>query len=285
MIEIHLLEQLVAFTETGTLSAAAQKLHTSQPALTRSMKKLEEQLGVPLFIRGKNHLLLNETGKVAAEYAARVLKEEEYFEEKVISYDRSLHTINIGYCAPVPQRILTPLINSIFEGMTISADMTDDKNFLKKLETGTYQLALTHEKPADEHFYAKKCGHEDLYIALRPSDPLTFYPEVHLKDLDGKSILLLTRIGFWRYTAHAKTPNTRYLLQIDEDSFNELAENSDFPCFSSSYYLRRGRTQPGRINVRLADPECHTDYYLVCLQSEKKRFQKLFDSVHENTIR
>ena len=40
MTEIHLLEQLAAFDDCGTLSAAAEKLHTSQPALTRSMKKL-----------------------------------------------------------------------------------------------------------------------------------------------------------------------------------------------------------------------------------------------------
>ena len=42
MIDIHLLEQFHAFYECGTLSAAAEKLHTSQPALTRAMKKLEE---------------------------------------------------------------------------------------------------------------------------------------------------------------------------------------------------------------------------------------------------
>ena len=53
MIEIHLLEQLDAFAEYGTLSEAAEKLHTSQPALTRSMKKLESELGVTLFIRSK----------------------------------------------------------------------------------------------------------------------------------------------------------------------------------------------------------------------------------------
>ena len=44
MIDIHLLEQVHAFYEYGTLSSAAEKLHTSQPALTRAMKKLEEDL-------------------------------------------------------------------------------------------------------------------------------------------------------------------------------------------------------------------------------------------------
>lgn len=284
MIEIRLLEQLTAFARYGTLSKAAEELHTSQPALTRSMKKLEEELGVPLFVHGRNHLALNETGKVAAEYAERVLKEDQYFQERVLSFDRSLHTLNIGYCAPVPQTSLTPIINSVFEGMTISADMTDDKDFLKKLTRGIYQLAVVHTEPEGEAFFSKKCGHEDLYISLRPSDPLTFYPEIHLEDLDGKSILLLSQIGFWKNISKIKTPNARYLLQIEQESFQELARNSDYPCFNSSFYIKRSQMLSGRIDVALADDECHTDYFLVCLSSDKDRFQALFDKISDTTV-
>lgn len=284
MIEIHLLEQLTAFKKYGTLSAAADRLHISQPALTRSMKKLEDELGVPLFIRKKNHLELNETGLHAAEYAHRVLEADRDFETRIRAFDRSLHTLSIGFCAPVPQTVLTPMINSIFDGMTISADMTDDAGFLERLENGTYQLAVTHFKPESSLFHSKKCGHEDLFIALVPGNPLTFYPEIRLKDLDGLSILLLSRIGFWSKVHRDKTPNSNYLLQIEADSFAELAANSSYPCFSSSYYIRRGDTVPGRVNIAIADPECHTDFYLVALSSEKEKYQALFDRVTEKTV-
>ena len=53
MIEFYLLKQLLTFQQCGTLSATAEKLHISQPALSRSMQKLEEELGVPLFERKK----------------------------------------------------------------------------------------------------------------------------------------------------------------------------------------------------------------------------------------
>ncbi|MBQ7248500.1 MAG: LysR family transcriptional regulator, partial [Deltaproteobacteria bacterium] len=66
MIELQLLEQLVAFEQHGTLSAASAALHLSQPSLTRSMQKLESLLGVPLFEREKNRIRLNPTGEVAA---------------------------------------------------------------------------------------------------------------------------------------------------------------------------------------------------------------------------
>lgn len=284
MIEIHLLEVLDAFAKEGTLSKAAETLLTSQPALTRSMKKLEDELGVSLFNRTKNHMSLNETGKVAAEYAAHVLREDRLFEERVKAYDLSLRTLSIGYCAPVPQTIMTPIINNLFAGMTISADMKEDSAFIQKLYDHSYQLAVIHEAPHDDHLYVKKCGHEELYISVKPSDPLSFYPEVHLSDLDGKSILLLSNIGFWMNRVHEETPRAHYLVQIDSSSFVELLNHSDYPCFSSSYYLSRNEINEGRINIPIADKLSKTDYYLVCLKSQYKKFKKLFDAINEKTI-
>ena len=285
MIEIRLLEQLTAFAEHGTLSEAAERIHASQPTLTRSMKQLEDELGVTLFTRRKNHLYLNETGMKAAEYAKFVLEADRDFESKVRAYDRSLRTISIGYCAPVPQMVLAPIINNLFSGMTISSDMTEDSRFEENLKEGVYQLAVLHYKPEDETFYSKKCGSERLYLSLPPGNPLSFYPELQLKDLDGLSILLLSQIGFWSNVHRAKTPNTKYLLQVEEASFTELANNSEYPIFSSSYFVNRNEILPGRINVPIVDAECLTDYYLVCLNSEKDKYKKLFDQTKEDTIK
>ena len=76
MIEIHLLEQLAAFEEYKTLSKAAEKLLVSQPALSRSMHKLEDRMGVPLFDRQKNKISLNKNGELVAEYAKQILNKE-----------------------------------------------------------------------------------------------------------------------------------------------------------------------------------------------------------------
>lgn len=285
MIDIYMLEQLKTFAECGTLSAAADILNTSQPSLTRSMKRMEDELGVVLFTRSKNHLGLTQTGKMAAQYAAQLLSVTQDFEGRVRAYDRSLHTIYVGYCAPVPQSVLTPIINNTFAGMTISADMTDDSDFLNKLQNGTYQLAVTHFEPDKSVFYSKKIGHEQLYISLTPGNPLSFYPEIHLKDLNGLTILLLNRIGFWSAVHREKTPNTKYLLQVEDDSFREIASNSQYPVFSSSFFINRGETFPDRINIPIVDKECSTDFYLVCMLSEKPKYDELIKHVNENTIR
>lgn len=69
MIENYHLEQLLAIYEYGTLSAAAEHLNLTQPSLSRSMRKLENELGAQLFDRGKNRIVLNQLGLIAVEHA------------------------------------------------------------------------------------------------------------------------------------------------------------------------------------------------------------------------
>lgn len=71
MIEIYQLEQLIAFADNGTLFEAAEKMHISQPTLTRIMKKLEEEFGVPLFYCIRNKTELNKNEIIALIYARK----------------------------------------------------------------------------------------------------------------------------------------------------------------------------------------------------------------------
>lgn len=56
MLETNQLSQLITVADTKTLSKAAEILHISQPALTRSIQKLESELNVTLFDRQKTKL-------------------------------------------------------------------------------------------------------------------------------------------------------------------------------------------------------------------------------------
>lgn len=60
MIELYQLEQLITIAQSGTISKAAEKLLISQPGLTRSIQRLEEDLDLKLFDRTKNKITLNE---------------------------------------------------------------------------------------------------------------------------------------------------------------------------------------------------------------------------------
>ena len=109
MINLDELRQLVAFAELGTLSRVAEQFHVSTPSVTRAMQYLEEAFAVPLFTRGKNRIILNETGWEAVESARRLLEEAELAVVQVRAFDQRRRTVTVGSCAPAPLWALLPL--------------------------------------------------------------------------------------------------------------------------------------------------------------------------------
>ena len=127
MFEIYQLEQLLAFAECGTLSGAAERLHLSQPALSRSMQRLEAELQVSLFDRQKNKIAFNENGRMAAECARQVMEKCRDMVLRVQAFDRSRRTILIGSCAPMPIWELLPLLSDLYPSWTISSEMRENE--------------------------------------------------------------------------------------------------------------------------------------------------------------
>jgi DNA-binding transcriptional LysR family regulator len=71
----HLLKQFLAVVNEGTLTGAAQKVAVTQPALTKSIRRLEEELGVPLFERLPRGIALTVYGKTLLPHAQRIVAE------------------------------------------------------------------------------------------------------------------------------------------------------------------------------------------------------------------
>ena len=120
MFELSQLQQLIAVAEEGTLSAAAEKLHISQPALSRSMQKLEEHFDAPLFSRTKNRMTLNDTGVCAVQGARRVVEAAQSFDDSVHEKIRSLTRLVLASSAPAPLWQLMPEVSMDAPGMTLS---------------------------------------------------------------------------------------------------------------------------------------------------------------------
>jgi len=72
-MNLHDLQTFVSIAQLGGVTRAAERLHRSQPAITRRVKLLEDQLGVPLLERGPGGSMLTEAGRTFLPYAERVL--------------------------------------------------------------------------------------------------------------------------------------------------------------------------------------------------------------------
>ena len=157
LIESYLLEQFQAVARCGTLLKASEELHISQPSLSRSMKKLEDVLGVSLFIRENSKISLNETGKLAADYARRALEANQEMIERVTAFDRSLRTVSIGSSSPFPINELVPILQEQLPGKTLSTELVgSDEKLLAGLRSHHYQMVVLHHCPEDKDLFCQR---------------------------------------------------------------------------------------------------------------------------------
>ena len=285
MIEIFLLEQLITFAKCGTLSKAAEELHITQPALSRSMRKLEDAFGVSLFDREKSKIFLNETGKVAVRYAEKVLEADREMVDRTVAFDRSMRTIVVGSCAALPVNTLMPLLQDRFNGKAITTEISADDRLLAGLKKRVYQLVILHEYPADNNIFCQKYIDEQLYITLPSDHALASRKTLAFADLEGMSILAHGSSGFWLDRCRQNLKNTKLLIQDSIDMLHELLESSSLPAFNSDRAVEYGYESQGRVTIPLTDEAAHVTYYLACLDSEKAKYRSIFHAVRSPSVR
>ena len=87
------LEHFLAVAEEGSFTRAAERVFRTQPAVSQSVKKLEEGIGVPLFARDMPELTLTEAGHAIVEYAKRMLK----LRDDAMRQVGELHNLTTGH--------------------------------------------------------------------------------------------------------------------------------------------------------------------------------------------
>src|SRR3954469_5757037 len=95
-VELRHLRYFSAVAAHGSFNRAANNLHLTQPALSRQVKDLEDELGVPLFLRGTNAVTLTEAGELFYEEARDLLARADQAIQRVRGEARS-ETLRVGY--------------------------------------------------------------------------------------------------------------------------------------------------------------------------------------------
>lgn len=287
MLNLSELKQLTVFADCGTLSKASETLHISQPTLTRSMKHVEEAFGVPLFIRGKNKLALNETGLLAVEYARKLLTEEQHALEQVQAFDQKLRTITVESCAPAPLWTLLPLLSSHFPKKTISSSLTELPAILDHVLSGKCEIGIL---PFSLNSLSSAAGciplppeapslccipflREELSVCIPKDHAMAQRESLTFAQLNGFNCLLRSHIGFWSDLCRRKMPASRFLVQTDDFELRELIRASSLPCFTTNLATDEELLQ-NRVSIPITDPEANVTYHLL-YPTRKKEYQFL----------
>jgi LysR family transcriptional regulator, nitrogen assimilation regulatory protein len=95
-MDIKQLRALITVAETGSVTKAANLLHIVQPAVSRQLRLLEEDVGTPLFARGRYGMEVTEAGAVFVEHARRALAELDRARSELRVSDGVSGTVTVG---------------------------------------------------------------------------------------------------------------------------------------------------------------------------------------------
>jgi DNA-binding transcriptional LysR family regulator len=151
-VELRHLRYFVRVAETENVSRAALKLHISQPALSRQIRDLEDEIGFALLERTAKSVHLTEAGRVFLDEARELLEraDEAVNRARAVAIDGGIE-MHVGY-SPTPTARLLPLILHTFQRDMPKVrvrlhDWSNDEN-LAGLSDGRLQLALVYHPEA-----------------------------------------------------------------------------------------------------------------------------------------
>ena len=96
-MELRVLEYFIMVAKEGNITRAAERLHITQPTLSRQLSDLEKELNTQLFIRGKRSIVLTESGQLLMQRAQELVNLVAKTERDLLeSKGELLGTIAIG---------------------------------------------------------------------------------------------------------------------------------------------------------------------------------------------
>lgn len=286
-MNLDLLKELVAFQRYGTLSSTAEHLMITQPTVTRGMRRLEDELGVSLFDRRvSNHIKLNETGVYAATEAAKLLKAERDFTERVLNYHHLNHEIVIGSVAPGPVILLENSEISSPAKVKINFQNVFPEKVADNLKNLKEKLIFTNQEIMTDEIESVYLGVEYLGVEIGKSNPLSKKTSVNFDDLAGMSFLVVQDTGPWQAIVENNIPDAAFLYQADLDAMSEISRNSKFPYFFFNLSLVSSatieRSDGGeRVAVPIDDPRNRLEFYGSYLKSNRKLVQPLLKEINK----
>jgi len=194
-VDLRLMRYVIAIAETGSFEAAAERLHMTQPPLSRQIRDLERELGVQLFHRRPTRL--TEAGKVFVESARQVLAEAERMVERTreaAGLSRGL--VRVGYTVTAAFEEMPKLFAAMRDrhpGIRVDAREAWDMDLVAAAADGELDVLLGRHLPIPAGFATEVLRREDFVVVVGPRHPLATRKSVALRDLRGQTLRFFPR--------------------------------------------------------------------------------------------
>lgn len=275
-MELEQLRQLDAIARNKTLQAAASELHLSQSALSRSLKRLEADLGQELFDRTRNSMQINAYGRLALEHARAILGEERRLRDDFAAIAKRNRTICVASVAPAPTWRLSTLILEQNPTEILEPDIVSEQEALTRLVNGNCDLAVMASQPRIPTVESVAFMHEDLYANVPRDHVLRNRESLSFAELDGQTFLVYGGIGFWSDVHTRMMPFSQFVVQPDRTIFLQQVRTSRLLTFTTNA-PENTSAHESRKAIPITDPEAHVTFWLCMRADAPQRVRAIFE--------
>jgi LysR family transcriptional regulator, benzoate and cis,cis-muconate-responsive activator of ben and cat genes len=260
-MELRQLRSFIAVAEDGNISRAAQRLHLTQSALSRQIKALEEDLGVPLLDRGAHSIKLTQEGEVLLREGRLVVERADIAIGKVQAAGRAI-TLRVGYAPSLTVGMLPVAIEAFTQRHPrVRVELQDLSSV--EMQTGLEQgqldiiVSVLPLKPDPAQQWVLL--HQEAWrLAINRNHPLQGKKVVTARDLEGQRMVLFCQRDYpeyWqRVTAWFKEQGINAKVAGEYDGANSLVSAVEAGLGAALVVERMACSFPQRLVLKPLQP-------------------------------
>jgi DNA-binding transcriptional LysR family regulator len=188
------LEHFLAVVEERTFTRAAERVGRTQPAISQSVKKLEDEVGAPLFARDLHEVSLTDAGKVLVEYARKMVRARDDAMRDVGALKTlKAGTLNIAahesaavYLLPAPLRTYLGQFPDVKVGIFRSRLSDIPRQVLDR----DVDVGFVKDEPGFRELKWVEVHLDEMIMVASPDHPLAGRANVSVRDLGGEQFVL-----------------------------------------------------------------------------------------------
>lgn len=203
-MEMQQVRYFVALAETLNFTRAAERCNVTQPALTRAIQALEDELGGPLFHRERANTHLSELGRMMLPYLTQVLAGVTEAKAKAQSFGKlETASLSLGAMCTIAPTVLCDFIRSFrahYPSVNLEVRDLASDGLCEELLRGDIDIAIYgYPEANDERFYYLPLYSERFVIVVARDHPLALKDVIHGQDLNGQAYVNRARCEIYDY--------------------------------------------------------------------------------------
>ncbi|PPC76416.1 LysR family transcriptional regulator [Pokkaliibacter plantistimulans] len=229
-MDVIQLKTLIHVAELGSLSKAADRLHTAQPALSRQIRALESELGTYLFERHGRGMVITDAGREVLEHATRIMEEMEQIRSAVAGGSASFTgRVVVGATPTVADIITVPLVSrlqSTHPKLAVRFSSAFSGFLLEWLQRGELELAISYDTQPLHTVRLIPVMMENLVLVGPREAGLSLDKPVHFSELASIPLVLPSPRHGLRVIMDACSfrVNIKPSIMIEADSFGAMLD-------------------------------------------------------------